>query len=397
MPNPDRPAIHLLPGHAKRLRQGHPWAFSNELRMDAEAKALEPGGVVRVIDAGNEVLGCATFNPHSLIALRLLARDGDATIDAGFFRDRLSAAQSLRERLVQGPHYRLIHAEADGLAGLAIDRFGDVLVCQVNTAGMERLTPALLVALHDLYDPRAVVLRGDSPVRGLEGLESRVEVIAGALEGTVETAEYGVRFVADPLAGQKTGWFFDQRDNRAFVARLAAGASVLDVYSYSGGFGIAAAVAGASRVTCLDRSEPALELAARAAELNGVAGRCDFERGEAFAEMARRAEAGERYGVVAADPPSFVKNRKGIKVGLRGYRKMTRLAASLVAPGGFLFVASCSHNAEAAAFAEAVARGLTDARRTGRVLRAAGAAPDHPHHPALPESDYLKSLTLQLD
>ena len=215
MSNPGRPTVHLMPGHAKRLRQGHPWAFSNELRMDAEAKALEPGGVVRVADAGGEVLGCATFNAHSLIALRMLTRAGDTVIDAGFFRARLAAAEALRDRLIKTPHYRLIHAEADGLGGLAIDRFGDVLVCQVNSAGMERLTPALLDALHDLYAPRAVVLRGDSPVREFEGLKSRVEVIAGALDGTVGVEEYGVRFVADPIAGQKTGWFFDQRDNRA--------------------------------------------------------------------------------------------------------------------------------------------------------------------------------------
>ena len=181
------------------------------------------------------------------------------------------------------------------------------------------------------------------------------------------------------------------------MAGLAAGARVLDVYCYAGGFGVAAAVAGAAGVICLDRSESALALAARAAALNGVAERCQFERAEAFAAMARRAAAGERYDVVVADPPSFVKNRKGLKAGLRGYRKMTRLAATLVAPGGFLFVASCSHNAEAPAFAEAVSRGLADAGRTGRTLRAAGAAPDHPSHPALPESDYLKSLTLQLD
>ncbi|MFP6745348.1 MAG: class I SAM-dependent rRNA methyltransferase [Alphaproteobacteria bacterium] len=397
MSNSDRPTVHVMPGHAKRLRQGHPWAFSNELRTDAEAKALAPGAVVRVADAGGEVLGCATFNPHSLIALRLLARDGDMVIDTGFFRDRLVAALVLRERLVTAPHYRLIHAEADGLPGLAVDRFGDVFVCQVNSAGMERLTPALRDALVDLYAPRAVVLRGDSPVREFEGLKSRVEVIAGEVEGPVEIAEYGVRFLADPLAGQKTGWFFDQRDNRAFVASLAGDADVLDVYSYAGGFGVAAALAGATRVTCLDRSESALALAAEAAGLNGVTERCQFERGEAFAEMTRRAAAGERYNVVVADPPSFVKNRKGLKAGLRGYRKMTRLAAALVAPGGFLFVASCSHNAEAPAFAEAVSRGLIDAGRGGRILRAAGAAPDHPSHPALPESDYLKSLTLQLD
>ena len=397
MSAPKRPPVHLLPGRAKRLRRGHPWAFSNELRMDADAKARPPGGLVRVLDASGEALGCATFNPHSLIALRLLSRDAGAVIDAAFFRARIAAAQALRERFMAAPFYRLIHAEADGLPGLAIDRFGDVFACQVNSAGMERLIPALLEALDGLYAPRAVVLRGDSPVRALEGLESRVEVASGALEGAVEIAENGLRYLADPIAGQKTGWYFDQRDNRAFVASLAADVSLLDVYGHSGGFALAAAAAGATEVVCVDRSEAALDLGKQAADLNGVAGRCDFTKAEAFADMARRGDAGERFGVVVVDPPSFAKSRKEVKSGLRGYRKMTRLAAALVAPGGILFAASCSHNVDAPAFAEAVARGLVDATRSGRILRAAGAAPDHPRHPALPESEYLKSLTLQLD
>ena len=397
MSNRRRPSVHPLPGHARRLRRGHPWAFSNEVRMDADIRALEPGGVVRVIEAGGEALGCATFNPHSLIALRLLSRDADAAIDAGFFSDRLAAARALRERLFDGPYYRLIHAEADGLPGLAIDRFGDVLACQVNSAGMERLAPALLAALDETFRPRAVVLRGDSAVRDLEGLERRVEVAAGTLDEPVEAVEHGVRFLADPVDGQKTGWYYDQRDNRAFIAGLAKGARLLDVYSYSGGFGVAAAVAGAEDVVCVDRSAAALALGEQAAARNGVGARCRFEQAEAFADMARRAAAGERFGVVVADPPSFAKSRKALKPGLRGYRKMTRLAASLVAPGGFLFAASCAHNVDAPAFAEAVSRGLVDAGREGRILRAAGAAPDHPRHPALPESDYLNSLTLQLD
>ena len=365
--------------------------------MDAEARALEPGGVVRVAEAGGAALGCATFNPHALIALRLLSRDADAAIDAGFFSDRLAAAWALRERLFDGPFYRLIHAEADGLPGLAVDRFGDVLACQVNSAGMERLAPSLLAALDETFGPRAVVMRGDSAVRDLEGLERRVEVAAGTLDGPVEVIEHGVRFLADPVGGQKTGWYYDQRDNRTFIADIAKGARLLDTYSYCGGFGLAAAVAGADEVICVDRSAAALALGERAAERNGVGARCRFVQAEAFADMARRAAAGERYGVVVADPPSFVKNRKALKPGLRGYRKMTRLAAALVAPGGILFVASCAHNVDAPGFAEAVSRGLVDAGREGRILRAAGAAPDHPRHPALPESDYLKSLTLQLD
>ncbi len=392
---PPRPSIRLLPTHSKRVRRGHPWVYANEIRMDAETGALPPGSVVRVADANGEALGCATFNPHSLIAARMLSRDPEQAIDRGFFAHRLEAAAALRNRLYDAPFYRLVHAEADGLPGLAIDRFGDVFVCQVNTAGMETLTPVLLDALGAVFAPRAVVLRADSPVRALEGLDRRVEVARGALDPPVELREGTLRFLADPVEGQKTGWYFDQRESRAFVARLARDGRMLDLYSYAGGFAVCAAAAGAREAVAVDSSEAALALGERAAALNGV--RCRFVRANAFAEMNRLAGAGESFEVVAADPPSFVKSRNEIKSGLRGYRKLARLAAALVAPGGYLFIASCSYNVATEAFGDAVYRGLMDAGRGGRVLRAAGAGPDHPRHPALPESDYLKSLVIRLD
>lgn len=365
--------------------------------MDTRTKALPPGGVVRVLDAAGEALGCATFNPQSLIAARLLSPDADAAVDRGFFRVRLEAAAALRARLFDEPCHRLVHAEGDGLPGLVIDRFGDVFVVQPNTAGMERLVPEILAALDGLFAPSAVVLRADSPVRAHEGLELYVRVAAGALDGSVELSEEGVRFLADPVEGQKTGWYFDQRPNRTFVAGLGGGSRMLDLYGFAGGFALRAAVAGADQVVVVDRAQAALALGERAAALNGVAARCQFVCAEVFAEMTRRGAAGERFDAVVADPPSFVKSRKQLKQGLRGYRKLTRLAAALVTPGGLLFVASCAHNVTAEDFAEAVRRGLVDAGRGGRVLRAAGAGADHPQHPALPETAYLKSLLLQLD
>lgn len=392
-----RATVHLLPSHAKRLRQGHPWVYSNELRIDAQAKTLPAGDIVRIVDAGGEPLGCATFNAHSLIAGRLLDRDADAAIDAGFIGARIETALALRERLFDTPFYRLVHAEADGLPGLIIDRYDDVFVCQPNTAGMTRLFADLLAALEARFSPRAVVLRGDSPARTREGLALESRVAAGALDGPIELVEDGVRFLVDVAEGQKSGWYFDQRDSRAFIARLATGRSLLDVYCHSGGFALAAAARGAARVTAVDRSRAALDLGARSAELNGLAPQCRFVCAEAFGEMERLGEAGERFDLVVVDPPSFVKSRKDIKPGLRGYRKMARLAARLVTPGGVLFAASCSYNAAADAFAEAVRRGLTDAHRSSAILRAAGAPPDHPQHAALPETAYLKSLTLRLD
>jgi len=389
------PTIHLQPGRSRRLRAGHPWVFSNELVMDAEAKALEPGGIVRVIDAGGEKLGVGSFNPHSLIACRLLSRDADSKIDKDFIAGLLKRALDLRSRLYDAPCYRLIHAEADGLGGLVIDRFFDSVTIEANTAGMELLLPEILAALDAVIAPKNVLIKNDSPVRKYEGLELYDRVAKGELAEPIELVENGVRFLADLATGQKTGWFYDQRDNRAAVAKLSSGLSVIDFYSYAGGFALQAAKAGASRVIAVDRSEASLALASRSAELNGLS--LETVRAEAFAEMERLAAAGTRFGMVVADPPAFVKSKKDLAAGAKGYRKMTRLAAALVEPNGFLLVASCSHHMSAENFAEEVRHGLSNAGRSGRVLRVAGAGADHPLHPSLPESAYLKALLLQLD
>jgi len=392
-----RPIVTLQPGRHKRADSGHPWVYSNEIVMDAAAKALPPGTLVTLRKAGGEALGVATFNAHTLVSARLLDRDAKRRIDRDFFIARLESALALRRRLYAEPHYRLVHAEADGLPGIAADRYGDVLVAQINTAGMARLEEEWVAACDAVLAPRAIVLRNDSPARALEGLEPELRIAKGEIDGPIELLENGARFLADPREGQKTGWFFDQRDNRRFVAGLSAGARVLDLYCYAGGFAVAAALAGADAVLALDRSEPALALAAAAAALNGVGQRCRFQRADAFGELSRLVAAGERFGVVIADPPAFVKSKKDLGPGLRGYRKLARLAAALVEPGGVLFIASCSHNVEPADFAEAVRRGLEDAERSGRILRSAGAAPDHPVHPWLPESAYLKAQALVLD
>ncbi|MBR9973192.1 class I SAM-dependent rRNA methyltransferase [Magnetospirillum sulfuroxidans] len=390
-----RPIIRFAKGRSRRFRAGHPWVFSNEIEMSPELKTLPAGTLVTLMDAGDEKLGVASFNPHSLICARVLSRHWTDVIDAGFIAGRLRAALALRDSLFPMPHYRLIHSEADNLPGLIVDRYGDVVVLQVNTAGMEALIPTVLEALTEVLAPRAVVLKNDSPVRGLEGLPLEHKLALGVLDGPVELIENGARFVADLTDGQKTGWFYDQRDNRAFVAGLAAGKRMLDVYTYAGGFAVQAALAGAVEVVAVDRSEHSLALADKAAELNSVT--INTVRAEAFAEMTRLAAAGERFGVVVVDPPAFVKSRKDVGAGAKGYRKMTRLAAPLVEAGGFLLCASCSHHMPAELFAEEIAHGLGQAGRSGRILRIAGASADHPLHPQLPESAYLKALILQLD
>lgn len=392
-----RPQVALLPSGHRRAEGGHPWVYSNEIVMDAAAKALAPGTLVTLHRADGRPFGVAMFNPHTLIAARLLDRDAAREIGRRFFTRRIERALRLRERLYDAPYYRLVHAEADGLPGLVIDRFGAVLVVEVNTAGMDRLLPVIIEALQRLLRPETIVLRNDSAARTQEGLALETRVAHGAIAGAVPVEENGVVFATDVLAGQKTGWFFDQRDNRAFIAGLAAGARVLDLYCYSGGFAVAAACKGAAAVLGIDRSEPALALAAEAARRNGVAESCVFRRADVFAEAARIATAGERFDIVIADPPAFARAKREVPAALRGYRKLAKLAAHATAPGGFLFLASCSHNVEAADFTEAVRHGLADAGRFGRILRSTGAGPDHPVHPALPESAYLKALTLTLD
>jgi len=392
-----RPTVRLQPRHDARVRHGHPWAFSNEIMMDAEAKAIPAGTPVTLTTAGGERLGVGFFNPHTLIAARVLTANTDSIIDRAFYTAKLQAALALRARLYAEPYYRLVHAEADGLPAIVIDRMGDVLVVQLNAAGPDLARDDIIAALVETLNPKAIVLKNDSPARALEGLAVETSLAFGALSGSVELIENGARFGIDPLGGQKTGWFYDQRDSRAFVARFAKGARVLDAYCYGGGFGIASAMAGAASVTLLDRSAPALEAAGRSAALNGVGDRCAVRQQEVFEALDTMAAANEKYDVVIVDPPAFAKSRKDIPVAVKAYRKLVRQAAGLVTQGGILFAASCSHNVGVPEFADAVARGLDDAKRGGRILRSAGAGPDHPVHPMLPESAYLKSLTLALD
>jgi 23S rRNA (cytosine1962-C5)-methyltransferase len=367
--------------------------FSNEIAMRPDYRQMPPGGLVRLEGDDGTRFGTFMFNPHSLIAARLLDRDPAAEIGDAWLRRRLREAIALRERVCDTPYHRLVHAEADRLPGLIVDRFDDVVVLQANTAGMDRLTPLIVAALSGLLPLRAVVARNDSAARHQEGLAETVALLAGTDAGA-ELIEGGVRFPVDPLGGQKTGWFFDQRPSRDRVAALADGARVLDVFCHVGAFGLRCAAAGASGVTLVDSSAPALALAENAAALNGIADRVGVRRGDAFDTMA--ALAGERFDIVICDPPAFAPSRKDAEAGLRAYGRMARVAAPLVAQGGFLFVASCSHHAPLEAWSAQIAFGLHRARREGRILFTGGAGPDHPVHPHVPETAYLKTQLIQL-
>lgn len=361
--------------------------------MKPEYRQMPPGGLVRLEGDDGARLGTFMFNPHSLIAARLLDHDPAAVIDMEWLRVRLGDAITLRVRVCDAPFHRLVHAEADRLPGLVIDRYDDVAVVQANTAGMDRLTPLIVQALTDLLPLRAVVARNDSGARRQEGLSDEVALLFGE-DASAEVVEGGVRFPVDPLEGQKTGWFYDQRPNRDRVAALAAGARVLDVFCHVGAFGVRCAAAGAREVVLVDSSAPALAQAERAAALNGVAERVRTRRGDAFEVMGEL--AGERFDLVVCDPPAFARSRKDAEAGLRAYGRMARMAAPLVAPGGFLFVASCSHHAPLEAWSAQIAFGLHRARREGRIVYTGGAGPDHPVHPHLPESAYLKAQLIQV-
>ncbi len=394
---PALPRIFLEAGRDHRLVHGHPWVYSNEVRMDADAKALPAGTLVTIHRTDGKPLGVGSFTPHALIAFRLFDGEARNPIDAAWIADRLRRALSLRARLFPEPYYRLVHSEADGLPGLICDRFADVVVLQVNTAGMEALTSTLLSAIDEVLAPETIVLRNDSRARAIEGLPSVVDVVKGRVPEHVDVREGGLTFLADVIAGQKTGWFFDQRDNRAWVAPLASGERVLDAFCHSGAFGLLAAAHGARQSVFLDSSEPALALARASARVNGLEDRCVFRQQEVFQALEGLGQDGERFRLVVTDPPAFVKARKELGSGLKGYRKLARLAAAVVEPGGFLLMASCSHLVTAADFLAEVVRGIDSAGRQGRILRQAGAGPDHPVHPHLPETAYLKAIVLQLD
>jgi 23S rRNA (cytosine1962-C5)-methyltransferase len=389
-----RPTITIKPREGRKARLGSPWIFSNEIVMNAAAKALAPGTLVHVKNDDGQDAGTGYFNSKSLIAVRLLARECGSMVDAAFFSGRLKRALSLRDMIYAKPFYRLAHAEGDGLPGLTIDRFGDVVVVQVTTAGMEALLTPLKMALETVLAPAVIVLRNDAPARVLEGLELYVRAEKGEM-GRIAVEENGARYFADLGQGQKTGWYYDQRDNRAFIARLAKGKSVLDAYCYTGGFGILAAKAGAVETVCLDSSAPALKLAEDSAAANQVSLRA--VKADIFEEMERLAAQKEVFDIVVADPPPFVKSKKDLEPGAKAYRKLARLAAAVTAPGGTLLLASCSHNIPTERFAAECAAGIMRGGRRASLIRSAGAGPDHPVHPMLPESAYLKALVYALD
>ena len=392
------PAIRLRPkANARAIRHGFPWVYADEVVLDRRTRALPLGSFARLEDDERRPLALVTINPLSKIVGRVMDRDPEAVVDSDWLRLRLRRALALRERLFDAPFYRLVHAEADALPGVVIDRFGDAAVIQPNAAWADAMIGPLADALQAVTGVRCVVMNGAGRARTLEGLDERTELLTGTLDGPVAVTMNGATYFADLLGGQKTGLFYDQRSNHAFAQRLARGQDVLDVFSHVGGFGLAALAAGANRALLVDASAPALDLAARGAAAMGAADRLEARRGDAFAAMEALATEDARFGLVVCDPPAFAPAKPALEAGLRAYERVARLAAPLVAPGGILCLCSCSHAADLAAFRNASARGIGRAGRRMQIIHTGLAGPDHPVLPQLAESGYLKALFFRLD
>ena len=393
----DLPLLRLKKNEDRRLRSGHLWVFSNEVDIAVTPlKGFAPGDLVVIENARGEPLGTAYVNPESLIAARILSRDIRRPIDRAFFAKRLERALTLREWAYGEPYYRLIYGESDGLPGLVIDRFGDVFVLQTNTAGMESLQDTVIAALEHTFSPRAIVIRNTSGLRALEGLESYSRLARGQLDESVEIRENGARFRVDPLEGQKTGWFFDHRDNRAALARWCNDKRVLDLFAYTGAWSLPAALAGAASVECVDASVPALELAAENARLNGVSDRLSFTVADVFDFLRQAREERRHYDVIVLDPPAFIKRKKDVAKGLEAYRRLNQAALQVLAPGGLLVSASCSFHLTRESLHDLLRASARHLDRHMVFLGRGGQAADHPVHPAIPETDYLKAFYCQV-
>lgn len=384
------PPLRLNPNAERRLRIGHLWVFSNEVNIEATPlKAFKPGDLAQVIDARGKSIGTAYVNPGSLIAARLLSSRPDARIDAGWLAHRIRHALALRESIYPSPHYRLVYGESDGLPGLVIDRFGDVCVLQLGTAGMDRLKPVVIEALQSVLAPSGILLRNDGGARKLEGLPESVETI-GDVPDTVEVIESGLRLGAPIRHGQKTGWFYDQRDNRDRLARYVRGKRVLDVFSYVGAWALRALASGAASATCIDSSQPALESAAQNAASNGFS--LETLRGEALDQLKQLRAEGRSFDLVIVDPPALIKRKKDQEAGLEHYAALNRAAIQLLAPEGFLVTCSCSHHLAPEDLQRVLLREVRAAGRRLQLLEQGGQGPDHPVHPAIAETRYLKAF-----
>lgn len=391
------PSLRLKANADRRLRAGHLWVYSNEIDVAATPLHGFAAGDQAILEAaGGKPLGIVAMSPNNLICARLLSRDVKHVLDKSLLVHRLNVCLSLRDRLFDKPCYRLVYGDSDLLPGLVVDRFFDILVVQLASATMEAHKDDVLAALTQVCKPSGILFKNDSSARDAEGLERYVATAYGAVPEWVALEENGVKFEAPVIEGQKTGWFYDHRMNRARLAPYVKGKRVLDLFSYVGGWGVQAAAFGASEVFCVDASAFALDGVERNATLNGFAEKVTCVEGDVFAALRELKSAEERFDVVIADPPAFIKRKKDIKNGEAAYRRLNETAMRLLNKDGILVSASCSMHLEEDNLQNIL---LTSARHLDRniqLLERGAQGPDHPVHPAINETRYIKSLTMRL-
>ena len=389
--------LSLKRNEDRRLRAGHLWIFSNEVdTAKSPLRQYQPGEQVVVLDERGKTLGVAYVNPHSLIFARMVSRSTDYILNQSLITHRINIALSLRERCFKQPYYRLVFGESDYLPGLVLDRFNDTIVAQLTTAGMEQVKDEIVAALDKALNPRCVIFRNDSGIRELEGLEPYVETAKGETPSSVALEENNTRFEFDPMSGQKTGWFYDHRLNRQRLCEYVSGQRVLDVFSYVGGWGVQAANAGADHVVCVDSSQSALDRLLDNAQLNNCRDKVEVIKDDAFAALKRLHDDKQQFDVIILDPPAFIKRKKDHKQGLTAYQRANQLAMQLLGKDGLLLSASCSYHLKAQELCDIIGKTARHLDRSVQIIEQGHQGPDHPVHPAIPETDYLKALLLRV-
>ncbi|MCP4128637.1 MAG: class I SAM-dependent rRNA methyltransferase [Gammaproteobacteria bacterium] len=389
--------LRLNKNQDRRLRFGHCWIYSNEVDTKATPlKGVEPGQAVDIVNHQGKWLGSGYVNPHSLICARLVSRDREHPLTGSLLVHRLKIALSLRERMHTKPYYRLVFGESDGLPGLVVDRYGDLIVAQITTAGMERMKAEVVAAIEKVLKPVGILLRNDSSIRGQEGLDQYIELAAGKVPELLTLEEGGLKFQVQAQEGQKTGWFFDQADNRARMARYIRGGRVLDVCSYVGAWGVQAAAMGAEEVVCVDSSAGALEMVQANAALNDMSNKVSTKRANAFDALRDLRSEREHFDLIVLDPPAFIKRRKDTKEGTLAYKRLNQAAMQLLSKDGILITSSCSHHMSQENLLQLVQQAGRHNDRFVQLLEQGQQATDHPIHPAIPETAYLKSFYLRV-
>lgn len=385
------PIVYLKSQEDRRIKLGHLWIYSNEVDIKkSPLKNFTKGELVTVKNNRDENLGIGYINPNNLLCIRLLSRDSNEIIDDNFFKQHFSQALKLRQEIFPKPFYRLIYGEGDFLPGLIIDRFGDYFVIQITTAGMEKFKDNIINVIQSEFKPQGIILRNDSNARKIEDLDLYVNIAFGDVPEFISVQENNAEFLIPSKTGQKTGWFYDHRDNRARLQRYVKNKKVLDVFSYVGAWGIQAALMGAKKVLCVDSSEKAIEQLQKNAELNKVADKVSVMNADAFEALKQLRQKNEKFDIIILDPPAFIKKRKDIKNGVLAYQRLNEMALQLLNPNGILVSCSCSLHLDRGTFIDILNRSAVKTQRQLQIIEEGHQAPDHPIHPAIPETAYLK-------